>query len=157
MDSIISFDKVAGFLCSPPTVAPRPNFSKLHALCQHIVKMLKQLECPQSFIHGWSGLTMALNMYALLKPVPFTMPIDSGPAPVYTQFTPLALIKMINATFERDKSYYSLYKNINQACFCMLDDLVPNQFKVSNTLLLTGWNTSMSIEDSFNQMEASYG
>jgi hypothetical protein len=40
----------------------------------------------------------------------------------------------------------------------MLDDLVPNQFKVSNTLMLTGWNASMPIQEVLNQMEqVSYG
>jgi hypothetical protein len=71
MDNIISFDKVAGLLCSPPTVAPRPDFHKLRTLCQHIVKALKQIKCPQSFIHGWSGLTMAPAVYALLEPQAF--------------------------------------------------------------------------------------
>jgi hypothetical protein len=99
MDSIISLDEIARFICNPPTVAPRLDFSKLRALSQHIVKALKQLECPQSFIHGWSGLTYAPNMYALLEPVPFIVPINPGPAPVYTQFTPKASIKMIDTTF----------------------------------------------------------
>jgi hypothetical protein len=94
-------------------VAPHPDFSKLRAICQHILKALKQLDCPQSFIHGWLGLTMAPNVYALLQPVLFTMPINLGPAPVYTQFAPPASMKMINTTFERNKNYYLLFKNIN--------------------------------------------
>ncbi len=113
MNNIISFKEVVGFLCNLPTVAPCSDFSKLRALRQYIVKALKQLDCPQSSIHGWLGLTMAPNVYALLEPVLITVPINPGPAPVYTQFAPLALIKMINATFERDKNYYLLFKNIN--------------------------------------------
>jgi hypothetical protein len=46
MDTIVTFNEVAGFLHNPPRVAPHPDFAKLHALCQHIVKALKQLECP---------------------------------------------------------------------------------------------------------------
>jgi hypothetical protein len=113
MDNIISFDKRVGFLRNPPTVAPHPDFSKLHALRQHIIKVLKQLECLQNYIHGWLGLTMAPNVHTLLKPNPFVVPGDPGPAPVYTQFAPSAMIKMINATFIQDKNYFLSYKNIN--------------------------------------------
>jgi hypothetical protein len=134
-------------------VAPHPNFSKLRALRQHIIKALKQLECPQSHIHGWSGLTMAPNVYAILEPNPFVVPGDPGSAPVYTQFAPPAAIKMINATLKQDKNYFLSYKNINRACFCMLDDLVPNQFKVSNTPTLTGWNATMLIQVILNLLQ----
>jgi hypothetical protein len=100
---------------------------------------------------------MAPNVYALLKPNPFVVPGDPGPALVYTQFVPPATIKMINATFIQDKNYFLSYKNINQTCFQMLDNLVPNQFKVSNTLTLTGWNATMLIQVILNQIEDSYG
>ncbi len=156
MDNIVSFDEVAGFLCDPPTVAPHPDFAKLPALRQHIVKAMKQLECPQSFIHSWSGLTMAPN-YALLEPAPLVVPIDPGAVPVYTAFAPPATIKMVDAAFEGDKNYYLSYKNFNRACFCMRDALVPNQFKVSNNPALMGWNASMSIQDILYQVETSYG
>jgi hypothetical protein len=39
----------------------------------------------------------------------------------------------------------------------MLDNLVPNQFKVSNTPTITGWNATMLIQVILNQMEDLYG
>jgi hypothetical protein len=156
MDIIISFEEVAGFLCNPPMVAPRPDFSKLRALHQHIINALKQLECPKSFIHGWSSHTMASNVYILLEPIAFTVPVDPGSAPVYIAFAPPATIKMVDAAFECDKNYYLSYKNINCTCFCIINELDPNQLKVSNNPLLTGWNASMYIQDILNQMEDSY-
>jgi hypothetical protein len=97
MDIIVSFDEVAGFLRNPPTVAPHPDFTNLRALRQHIIKALKQLECPQSYIHGWLGLITAPNVYALLGPNPIVVQGDLGLAPVYTQLAPPAAIKMIDA------------------------------------------------------------
>ncbi len=64
---------------------------------------------------------------------------------------------MVDATFKRDKNYVVSYKNIYHACFRMLDKLVPNQYKVSNTPVLLGWNTTMSIQFILNQMEDAYG
>jgi hypothetical protein len=113
MDNIVFFNKVGGFLHNPPTVVPHLDFSKLCALQQHIIKALKQLKCPRSYICGWLGLTMALNVYTFLEPNLFILPGNPGPALVYTQFAPPAAIKMINATFKQDKSYFLSYKNIN--------------------------------------------
>ncbi len=157
MDNIISLNKVVGFLCNPPSVAPCPDFSKLRALRQHIVKALKQIKCPQSFIHWWSGLTMAPTVYTLLRPQPFIVPADPCLGPVYALFAPPNTVKMAYAAFERNKNYFLSYKNINQACFRMLNELMSNQFKVSNTPALIKWNALMSIQDILNQMEGLYG
>jgi hypothetical protein len=64
---------------------------------------------------------------------------------------------MINNAFVCDLNYFKLLKNIHRACFCMLDKLVPNQFKVSNTPTLTGWNSTMSIHEILTQLEVGYG
>ena len=108
-------------------------------------------------MHGWLGLTMPPNVYPLLEPNPIIVPGDLGQALVYTQFAPSAMIKMIYTTFMQDRNYFLSYKKINQAFFQMLDDLVPNQFKVSNTPMLTGWNGTMSIQVVLAQMEDLYG
>jgi hypothetical protein len=100
MDTIIPFDNVTSFLHNPSTMHQRPDFAKLRALCLHLIKVLKLNECPQSYIHGWSGLAMALAMYPLLEPNAFIVPADLGPAHLYTAFATLAAIKMVDATFE---------------------------------------------------------
>jgi hypothetical protein len=41
--------------------------------------------------------------------------------------------------------------------FCMLDENVANQFKISNVPTLTGWNTSMSITAMLDQIKSNYG
>ena len=138
MDAIITLEEVTGFLKNTPSLAPHPDFNRLRALRQHIVRALKQLTCPQSAIHGWSGLAITPAMYLLLEPQAFAEPPNPGNTAVYPQFSPTATIKMIDAEFTRDKNYYLSFKNINQACFKMLDDSISNQFKVSNTPNLTG-------------------
>ncbi len=65
-------------------------------------------------------------------------------------------MKMIDATFTQDKNYYLSFLDINQACFKMLDKTVSNQFKVSNTPNLTGWNSTMMIRVILKQLKASY-
>jgi hypothetical protein len=108
-------------------------------------------------MHGWLGLAMAPAVYALLEPNAFMVPTDTGAAPIYTPFAMPVVIKMIDATFEREKNYFLSYKNIYRACFRMLDDLIPNQSKVSNTPALLGWNTTMSNQFILNQLESLYG
>ncbi len=67
------------------------------------------------------------------------------------------MMKMVNYVFERNKNYFLSYSNTDQACFCMLDDSLPIQFKVSNIPNLTGWNASMPIQEILNQLKTSYG
>jgi hypothetical protein len=138
MYAIIAFEEVTEFLKNPPSLVPRPDFNQLRTLRQHIVTALKQLTCPQSPIHGWSGLAIDPGVYALLEPQAFAELPNPGATAVYPQFSPPAMMKMIDATFTRDKNYYLSFSNINRACFKMLDETVSNQFKVSNTPNLTG-------------------
>jgi hypothetical protein len=116
-----------------------------------------QLVCPQSQIHRWAGLAMEPNMYALLKAVPFAIPINPGNTPIYTQFATPSHMKMADAIFLRNKNHYLSYKNINRACFKMLDENVQPQYKVSNVTAMTGWNATMSVRSILEQLEGSYG
>jgi hypothetical protein len=157
MDQLITFDEMAGFLKNPPMLAPCPDFAKIQALRKHINTALMQLVCPQSQIHGWAGLVMEPNMYALLKAVPFAIPINPDDTPINTQFATPLHMKMADAIFLCNKNYYLSYKNINRACFKMLDENVQPQYKVSNVTTMTGWNATMSIRSILEQLEGSYG
>jgi hypothetical protein len=159
MDFIITYDEAAGFLKNPPSLEPRPNFPNIRALRKHIVDGLAQLSCPQSAIHGWSGLAMDPTAYLLLEGVAFTVPADPGPTVVFPGGAAVArtVMKTTEATFERDKNYFLSYKNIVRACFRLLDATVSAQYKVSNNANLTGWNSTMSIIDILAQLQNSYG
>jgi hypothetical protein len=91
-------------------------------------------------------------VYALLEPNPFQDPTDPGGVAVYTQFATASMIKMANAIFTRAQNEWDSFRNINRACFRMLDELVSNQFKLSNIPTLTGWNASMSIMNMLDQL-----
>jgi hypothetical protein len=77
------------------------------------VTALKQLTCLQSPIHGWSGLAIDPGVYTLLEPQVFVEPLNPGATAIYPQFSTPATMKMIDATFTRDKNYYLLFLNIN--------------------------------------------
>jgi hypothetical protein len=115
-----------------------------------------QLVFPQSQIHGWAGLAMEPNMCALLKAVPFAIPINPGDTPIYTQFATPSHMKMADTIFLHNKNYYLSYKNINCACFKMLDENLQPQYKVSNVTTMTGWNATMSVQSILKQLEGSY-
>jgi hypothetical protein len=159
IDAIIDYDEAAGFLENPPSLEPRPNFTNIRALQKHIVQALAQLSCPQSAIHGWSGLAMDPATYLLLEGEAFTIPLDPGPKAIFLGGVAVAqtVMKTTQATFDRAKNYFLSYKNITRACFRMLDANVSAQFKVSKNLALTGWNSTMSIIDILSQLQVSYG
>jgi hypothetical protein len=97
------------------------------------------------------------GLYALIEPVAFTVPLNPGAMPVHQNFASPAMMKMVDYAFEWNKNYFLSYSNINRACFHMLDDSVPIQFKVSNIANLTGWNASISIQEILTELEMSYG
>jgi hypothetical protein len=83
MDAVINYDEAAGFLKNHPLLEPRPNFTNICALQKHIVQVLAQLSCPQSAIHGWSGLAMDPATYLLLEGAAFTIPPNPGPTAIF--------------------------------------------------------------------------
>jgi hypothetical protein len=159
MDAVIDYDEAVGFLKNPPSLEPRPNFTNICALQKYIMQALAQLSCPQSAIHGWSGLAMDPATYLLLEGAAFTIPPDPGPTAIFPSGAGVArtTMKTIQATFNRNKNYYLSYKNITWACFRMLDSNVSDQFKVSNNPTLMGWNLTMSIINILDQLQVLYG
>jgi hypothetical protein len=157
MDQIIRYELVVEFFKNPPMLSALQDFTKLRALQKHVARALKQLVCPQSAIHGWSGLVLLPTVYALLEPTPFLAPVYPGDVVLYPQFALPAQIKTANAMFTRLQNKWKSYKNIQQVCFFMLDKNVADQFKVSNVPTLTGWNTSMSIRAMLDQLKGTCG
>jgi hypothetical protein len=104
MDSLITYKEAMEFKKNPPTMLPRPDFAKLRALRKHMTQALKQLVCPQSQIHGWTGLVMDPGLYALIEPAAFTVPVNPGAMPVYQNFAPPAMMKMVDYAIERNKN-----------------------------------------------------
>jgi hypothetical protein len=88
---------------------------------------------------------------------PFLALVYPGNVAAYPQCALPAQIKTADAILTRAQNEWKSYKNIQYACFCMLDKNVANQFKVSNVPPLTGWNTSMSIRAMLDQLEGTYG
>ncbi len=142
---------------NPPSLTPCPDFTRLRALRRHMIKVLRQLSCPQSAIRGWAGLVMHPTMYALIKKVSFQVPKDPGNVTTLPSLAALAAIKISKCLFKREKTYFMSYKNIYCGCFKMLNDNIANDFKMSPNPHLIGWNSTMSTQDILNQLELAYG
>jgi hypothetical protein len=132
MKQLITFDEAAGFLKNPPSVAPRPDFTKIWALWKHITQALKQLDCPQSLIYEWAGLAMDPTMYALIELSPFIAPPDPGKVPIYPAFPTPQVLKTVERLWDNSQNYYLSYINISRVCFRIPFENIPDQFKVSN-------------------------
>jgi hypothetical protein len=99
MDAIINYNETVGFLKNPPSLEPCLDFANIHALHKHVIKALSQLFCPQSTIHGWSGLAINPATYLLLVGTTFVIPMHPGKTAVYPQWAAPTTVKMIDATF----------------------------------------------------------
>jgi hypothetical protein len=183
MDNVVSYEEAVALVANPPSLAPRPNFTNLRNLRNHIQRALQRLSCPQSNILGWAGLIMARSMYSLLTRTPFRGPTHPGPLAIYypppvpivdAQGDPVLdevglptyhvrpIIKRaaqatIDAQFKQAKNYYEPYLNIRRAVFNILDDIIDDSFKVSDDPMLVGWNPSMAPREMFDQITTTYG
>jgi hypothetical protein len=159
MNQLITYDDAAGMLCVPAfPKSARPDFTSVRALRKHFHTALAKLECPQSLVHCWTGVAMDPVMYGLIEPNLFVLPVDPGTTPTYAVgFQNPQQIKTTEQMWEHDRNYYMSYSNIHRACFRLLDELVRPEYKVSNIAGLTGWNSTMSIQEILGQLEATFG
>ena len=111
---------------------------------------------------------MSLKMYALvdqnffhLNIAPTTTtpsyPIKFNPDGVNVPYTREEK-STIDAKFALKKNYYEMWMNIYRACYDTLDEHVNDAYKVAPPTFppTTGWNTTMSICNIFNQMASTY-
>jgi hypothetical protein len=89
MDAIIDYNEAARFLKNSPSLEPRSDFSNICALRKLVIKVLSQLFCPQSAIHGWSGLAINPATYLLLEGTTFIIPMDPSATAMYFQVSNL--------------------------------------------------------------------
>ena len=159
MNQLITYDEASGVLRTPPFPRmARPDFASVRALRKHINTALAKLECPQSLVYGWTGLAMDPTMYSLIEVNPFFFPPDPGPTPVYAAgFLPNTAMKVTEQLWENAKNYFLSQQNIHRACFRLLDELVRDEYKVSNVAGLNGWNSSMTIQAILAQIETTFG
>ncbi len=158
MDHLITYEEAAGFLKYALTLVPPPDFAKICTLRKHFIMALKQLVCPQSAIHGWSGLVMDLVMYVLIEPTtPFILVTNPGNFPMNINFATKMAIKMTLKQFVPAKNHYLSFVKMNRACFCMLNNNIADQLNGSKTSNMLGWISSMSICSIIKKAETSYG
>jgi len=113
---------------------------------------------------------MARELYTLLtgQNNPFRAPIDPGVVAIYTRpvvtgqpvdLSPLSRTEQatINMQFARQKHYFLSLKNIERACFTVLDASINDAFKVSTDPMIRGWHAGMSVRDILDQQSSIYG
>ena len=169
MDVTITFDEVYALVgTNIPSLEPRPNFERIRKLRRHFENALQRLPCPQSVQHGWKGMVMAQNMYALLTTTPFRLPISPGDTPKYVRVallgeqvdtSPLTRTEQatIDSTFARRKHYFLSMQNIERACFTALNSSVNDAFKLSNLAGIRGWHAGMTTVTILDQLSSVYG
>jgi hypothetical protein len=168
MDATISYDEVTALVgINIPTLEPHPNFECISTLRRHFVRALQRLPCPQSIQHGWKGMVMARELYALLTILLFHLPTNPGATATYIcsqtpgqpiNNAPLMRTEQtsIDSLFNHRKAYFLSMQDIKRACFTALNASVNDAFKVSNDPAVRGWHTGMRVINILNQLSATY-
>ncbi len=163
------YDEVATLVgVNIPLLNLHRNFEQIRVLRCHFEQALECLPSPQSTLRGWKGMVMARELYALLTPSAFQLPNNPGNAMVYVLPTlagqpinnmPLTRTEQvtINMLFAREKHYFMLMRNTQQACFTAHDASVNDAFKVSNDPAIQGWHAGMQVINILDQLSTIYG
>ena len=169
MNIVVTYDAVRMHLANPPSLNPCPNFFNVCNLWNHFTKALKKIPCPQSPVNGWVGAVMSPEMYSLIDTTAFRLNIaPRTPTPAYpNKFNPDGVAIpysqekkfTIDTKYAMVKNYFKMWQNIYLACYDTLDEHVNDAFKVAppKNPPTTGWNSTMSIHDIFNQLAKTYG
>jgi hypothetical protein len=124
MDATITYDEVAALVgVNIPTLEPRPNYERIWMLHRHFERALQRLPCPQSVKHGWKGMVMARELFALLTTQPFRLPTNPRATAIYVRnqlpgqpVNNALLTRMaqasIDSLFNQCKAYFLLMQNI---------------------------------------------
>ncbi len=167
----ITYDEVTNLVgVNVPTTNNKcPNFKNIRLLHRHFKHVLQRLLCPQSTLHGWKGLVMAGELYALLTPTPFHTPNNPRPSAFYVRAldptnpvpdpAPLTRTEQatINTTFASRKHYFLSMRSIEMACFPVLNLTINDTFKLSNKPAIQGWHVGMSVMLILDQLSKLYG
>jgi hypothetical protein len=172
MNTIIATDEVFSLVATIPSLLNvRPNFKNIRVLCRHFEQALQSLPCPQSTLQGWKDMVMARELYALLMPNHFRLPINPGPNVVYIYSmdptnpgaapnpAPLTRTEQatIDTTFTHCKNNFLSMVNIKRACFTAVDGCINNAFKVSNNPTIQGCQAGMLVMSILDQLLSNYG
>jgi hypothetical protein len=169
MDATITYDEVATLIkINIPTLEPRPNFKQIWMLRRHFERALQCLPCPQSIQHGWKGMVMACELYALLTTSLFCLPTNLGAVAVYVcsqipgqpvNNAPLSRTEQasIESLFKCRKHYYLSMQNIEHACFTAFNVSINDAFKVTKNPNVCRWHAGMRVIDVLNQLSTTYG
>ena len=125
-----------------------------------------RLPLSTEHLHGWKGIVFVRELYTLLIPTIFRVPIDLGlvtvsvcPIVVAGQASdpsPLTRMEqaMINRMFTHHKNYFMSIWNIKHTCFTTLDASINDALKVLADPAIQGWHAKMCVIDILNQLLA---
>jgi hypothetical protein len=111
---------------------------------------------------------MSPEMYSLIDPTVFHLNIapctltPAYPNKFNSNGIPIPYTReeksTIDAKYAMVKNYFETRQNIYRACYDTLDEHVNDAFKVAppTNPPTTGWNSTMSIRDIFNQLATTY-
>ncbi len=98
------------------------------------------------------------TMYAPIKLSHFNIaPPDPVNILIYPVFATPQVLKTVERLWDNLQNYYLSYITITRACFRLLDENIPDQFKVSNDPTLVGGNLTMNIQLMLTQLETLFG
>lgn len=123
----ITYEEAKEKIGTLPDLAPRPNANNLRALTLHLEQRLETIPSFQAPDHGYVGLVMPPEIYALRTATAWTDWPNPGPHPDPADTT--AQQNNNKTIYDSNKAVYDSDQNVRRAVNDALNDAIPNAFR----------------------------
>eukprot|EP00804_Cyclotella_cryptica_P006988 CCRYP_007119-RA/>CCRYP_007119-RA protein AED:0.63 eAED:0.16 QI:0/0/0/0.5/1/1/2/0/878 len=124
--ALITYEEAQKAVGTLPSLAPRPNAVNIRALSTLLEQRLEKFPCTQALEHGFVGMVMPEQIYALRCAIPWAEWPDPGnhPAAANTSVEQ----RNIKTIYDANRVVFDSQENVCRAINDALNNAIPNAF-----------------------------
>eukprot|EP00804_Cyclotella_cryptica_P028204 CCRYP_011045-RA/>CCRYP_011045-RA protein AED:0.18 eAED:0.15 QI:0/0/0/1/1/1/2/0/1234 len=155
--ALITYEEAQKAVGILPSLAPRPNAVNIRALSTLLEQRLEKIPCTQAPEHGFVGMVMPAQIYALRCEAPWTEWPDPGnhPAAANTSVEQ----RNVKTIYDANRVVFDSQENVRRAINDALNDAIPNAFRkpIGNQMGQKVYTVRNNPRDILSNLRTKYG
>eukprot|EP00804_Cyclotella_cryptica_P013523 CCRYP_017243-RA/>CCRYP_017243-RA protein AED:0.41 eAED:0.30 QI:0/0/0/1/1/1/5/0/1642 len=155
--ALITYEEAQKAVGILPSLAPRPNAVNIRALSTLLEQRLEKIPCTQAPEHGFAGMVMPEQIYALRSVIPWTEWPDPGnhPAAANTSVEQ----RNVKTIYDANRVVFDSQENVRRAINDALNEAIPNAFRkpIGNQMGQKVYTVRDNPRDILSNLRTKYG
>eukprot|EP00804_Cyclotella_cryptica_P012938 CCRYP_002290-RA/>CCRYP_002290-RA protein AED:0.50 eAED:0.37 QI:0/0/0/1/0/0/2/0/633 len=155
--ALITYEEAQKAVGILPSLAPRPNAVNIRALSRLLEQRLEKIPCTQAPEHGFVGMVLPAQIYALRCEAPWTEWPDPGnhPAAANTSVEQ----RNVKTIYDANRVVFDSQENVRRAINNALNDAIPNAFRkpIGNQMGQKVYTVCDNPRDILSNLRTKYG